>query len=616
MSSATDTRRVSARFANRSRVVAAGDGARVTVAADSLRAEVGLRGRVTKPGVFRDAIAAAAAVLGSDLRYKAKDRTAYLAYLAKQGKKANAQMWEAQKAFLDESLAQDERRAAVLEPLLTVHPDEASLEVFSQDESSYGRLALHSGLFDAREAAHGSTFVELGADFLDAVDRVRTYLPVTLDASPRRAPDVTLPEEPRDAVVPWRWIRGFLQVQSAATLPAAVCEIAPVDLYNVLYALRTRRAKKSPRALRFELVPGAPPRIVLEPWEIVLECHGPAYKGGSPRVVRTFGRQRLMSLLRVLPHARGVRVHLLGAGMPTFWVVDLGDASLTLGLTGWTESGWSSAAAFDALTPPRESAALAEKVRARLLAQGPMTLDALAKAVDATAGDTRAALQLECLRGRCVYDLARGVYRPRDLFPEPVDEAQIRYGSEREARAHRLLGDGESAPSGEVKLTKVHDKVGEGVEIHGEVVDREAHRSFSPSFTLDLEGRAVDAQCGCPTFRRSGMREGPCEHMLALRLAYTRRRAEEERARQTPEGRKLIRAETRTFVRRGNDGREQVYRLSLDGKVVRVRWGARSEEGREQRLWFDSDREAREAYFGRIEALSSEGYIDAEGAVA
>ena len=69
MSSATDTRRVSARFANRSRVVAAGDGARVTVAADSLRAEVGLRGRVTKPGLFRDAVAAAAAVLGSDLRY-------------------------------------------------------------------------------------------------------------------------------------------------------------------------------------------------------------------------------------------------------------------------------------------------------------------------------------------------------------------------------------------------------------------------------------------------------------------------------------------------------------------------------------------------------------------
>jgi hypothetical protein len=616
MSTAPSARRVSVRFSNRSQVAAAGDGARVSLGLDALRAEVGLRGRVLQPGLFRDAVASAAAVLGSDLRHKSKDRTAYLAYLAKQGKKANAQIWEAHKAFLDESLDGEERRATTLDPLLTVHPDETSLEVFSQDESSYARLALHSELFEGREAAHGSTFVELGADFLDAVDRVRTYLPVHLDATPRRAANAQLPEATRDADVPWRWLRGFLQVQSAATLSAATCELAPIDLYNILYALRTRRAKKSPRALRFELVPGAPPRIVLEPWEIVLECHGPVYRGTAPRVVRTFGRQRLMALLRALPHARSVKVHLLGAGMPTFWVLDLGVASLTLGLTGWTESGWSSAASFDALTPPRESSALAASVRARLLAQGPMTLAALAKSTDASTGDTRAALQLECLRGRCVYDLARGVYRPRDLFEAPVDEAVIRYGNERELRAHRLLGDGESTPSGEVRLTKVHDLVGEGVEIHGEVIDREAQRSFAPSFTLDLEGRAVNATCGCPTFRRSGMREGPCEHMIALRLAYGRRRAEEERARQTPEGRKLIRAETRTFVRRGGDGREQVYRLSLDGKVVRVRWGARSDEAREQRLWFDSDREAREAYFGRIEALSTEGFIDAESAFA
>ena len=36
----------------------------------------------------------------------------------------------------------------------------------------------------------------------------------------------------------------------------------PIDVYNLLYALRTRKAKKSPRALRFELVPGQAPRAV------------------------------------------------------------------------------------------------------------------------------------------------------------------------------------------------------------------------------------------------------------------------------------------------------------------------------------------------------------------
>ena len=48
--------------------------------------------------------------------------------------------------------------------------------------------------------------------------------------------------------VPDSWLRGFLQVQSAATLPGTVLEIAPVDFYSILFTLRTRKAKK-PRKL-------------------------------------------------------------------------------------------------------------------------------------------------------------------------------------------------------------------------------------------------------------------------------------------------------------------------------------------------------------------------------
>jgi uncharacterized Zn finger protein len=162
-----------------------------------------------------------------------------------------------------------------------------------------------------------------------------------------------------------------------------------------------------------------------------------------------------------------------------------------------------------------------------------------------------------------------------------------------------------------VKVTKVHEVVGEGTRIHGEVVDREAVRSFFPAFTLDLEGRVKEASCGCPPFRRSGLREGPCEHMIALRLAYARQRAAEEALRQTPEGRKLIRAETRSYVRREESGQEQVYRVSLDGKLVSVEWGPRLGEPRRQKLWFDTDAEARAAYFARLETLASEGFIDA-----
>ncbi|WP_224240451.1 SWIM zinc finger family protein [Hyalangium gracile] len=603
---------VELRYATASDVEARPETSRVLLALEGSRGTVGLRGRVREPALFRDALAATLGVLASDLRYRGKDRTAYLAYLMKQGKRATAQIWEAQKAFLDASLQTEEQKDTVLDPVLTVDPDQVSLEVFSRDESAYARLAFDNTLFDGREAAHGSTFLDVPTELMTKVDRLRTYVPLSLEAH------VALPARearaPRNVEVPHAWLRGFLQVQSAATLPANTCTLAPIDLYNLLFALRTRKAKKAPRALRFELVPGAPPRLVLEPWELVLECHASVYTGSAPAVVRTFGRQRLAALARLLPHAQSVRVQLLGPGLPVFWVVDMGPATLTLALTGWTESGWSSAAAFDVLMPRAVPEGLSEKLRQRLRSEGPLSFETLVTGAGAPKDAVRAALQLECLRGRILYDVAKGTYRPRELMPTPVDEATIRFGSEREARAHRLLGDG-GPGAGEVKVTKVHEVVGEGTRIHGEVVDREAVRSFFPAFTLDLEGRVKEASCGCPHFRRSGVREGPCEHMMALRLAYARQRTAEEALRQTPEGRKHIRAETRSYVRRETSGQEQVYRVSLDGKVVAVEWGPRLGEPRRQKLWFDTDAEARAAYFARLETLASEGYIDAASAM-
>ena len=614
---ADTARPVNIRYATRSEVRLSPLESRMALALDGGRGTVGVRGRVRDPALFRDALMTAAAILQSDLRYKGKDRTAYLAYLMKQGKKATAAIWEAQKAFLDKAFDEDTKKTGALDPVLTVHPDEVSLEVFSRDESAYARVSFASDLFADREAAHGTTFADLSPELIAQVDRLRPYAALDVDAGVS-APGLS-PGEDRSLLVPYPWLRGFLQVQSAATLPAVNCELSPIDLYNALFTLRTRKAKTSPRGLRFELVPGRPPRMVLEPWEIVLESHGPAFRG-APRVVRTFGRQRLLTLARVLPHAHRVRVQLRGPGLPVFWVIDLGKATLTAALTGWTESSWASAASFDALMPHSASAeeqgALAAQLGAILRERGPEPLADLAAAAGVRPDAARAAMQLECLRGRAIFDVAREVYRPRELFAEPIDEQLIRYGSPREARAHRLLGAPGVPGSGDVRVTKIHEIAGEGVEIHGEVSDLEARRDYPPRFTMDLEGRVSDASCTCPTFRRSGLREGPCEHMIALRLAYARKRAEEDALRQTEAGRQLIRAETRTYVRRDESGAETVYRVSLDDKVVYVQWGLRAGAARHQRIWFDTDREARDAYFRRLEDLANEGFVDADAASA
>ena len=604
---------VAVRYPRESAVVAGKDGTTLALALDqgngggAAKDAVGFLARVLDPALFRDALATTMAIKDSDLRYKGRDRAAYLAFLMKKGKKATAAIWEAQKAFLEEAF-KEVSTTRELDPLFTVHPDEVSLEVFSKDESAYARLAFKNPSFADRKANHGTVFLDASKETGASFESVPAYRPLLLDATPTASTnDARAPIE-RHYDVPHAWLRGFLQVQSAATLPSTSCSLAPIDLYNILLQLRLRKAKNPPRSIRFELIPGERPRVVLEPWELVLESHGPVFTGKSPRVARIFGRTRLALLQRLLPHATGMRVHLLGAGLPSFFVVELPNATLTLGLSGWTESSWASAVAFDALMPTVDDEALITALEKKLVGDGPQTLEALIAATKKPVDQVRGGLQRLCLRGQIVFDIADGVYRPRSIFGAAVSDDVTAFGSEREREAHRLL-----AKKSAVQVVKLHDRGSDGIEVHGEVKDEAQQRTYAPRFTSDIEGRVSDAHCTCPRFRRSAMREGPCEHMIALRVAWGRKRAEDEKKRDTPEGRKLIRAETRTFLRRdGLSGKQTVTRVSLDDKVVLLSWGLALEAPRHQRIWFDSDSEAREAYFQRLDALMTEGFVDAD----
>ncbi len=601
---------VAVRYPRESAVLPAKDGTTIALALNQSGADVGVVAKVVDPSLFRDALATAMAIKDSDLRYKGRDRAAYLAFLMKKGKKATAAIWEAQKAFLEEAF-KEVSTTKELDPLLTVHPDEVSLEVFSKDESAYARLAFKNPSFADRKASHGTTFLETSKDAAATFEAVAAYRPLQLEATPTSTMKGQLIERRYD--VPHAWMRGFLQVQSAATLPSTSCTLAPIDLYNILLQLRLRKAKNPPRSLRFELIPGQKPRVVLEPWELVLESHGPVFTGKQPRVARIFGRTRLNLLQRLLPHATGMRVHLLGAGLPSFFVIELPNASLTLGLSGWTESSWASAVAFDAIMPAANDDALIASLEKKLTSEGPQTLEALVSSSKLTGSKgaveaVRGAMQRLCLRGQVVFDIADGVFRPRSIFGSPIADEVTAFGSDREREAHRLL-----SKKNAVEVTKLHDRGSDGVEVHGEVKDEAQQRTYAPRFTSDVEGRVSDAHCTCPRFRRSGMREGPCEHMIALRVAWGRKRVEDEMKRDTPEGRKLIRAETRTFLRRdGKSGKQTVTRVSLDDKVVRLEWGLALEAPRHQRIWFDSDSEARDAYFQRLDALLDEGFVDAD----
>ncbi|PRQ05021.1 hypothetical protein ENSA5_04470 [Enhygromyxa salina] len=627
--SPTDVAEVKLRYAAASDPITDDETFRLHLPTDAVR-DGALVAKLSRPGVIRDALMTVADVLASDLRFKARDRADYLAYLIAQGKRVSNEVWDAQKAYLEEKFGGAEaKEESPLDPIVTVGEHGTSIEVFSTDESAYARLFLRSGdAYEAQQRTDGTTHLAIDDTLLRGIGRMRSYRASTLEFGPGPAGEGGSDGvSERDIRVPLRWLRAFGQVQAASTLPAREFELAPIDLYNVLLTLRMRRAKTSPRALRYELVPGETPRLVLEPWDQVIEGTGPAYRGATPVVVRTWGRRRLSTLARLLPHTKRVRVRLVGAGLPAYYILDLGDVELTLALSGWTDSGWAGIATFDLLVAGEVDELLARKVHDGLVAQpGGATLDELATSSERSVNEIRQVILHHMQRGTVVHDLASDRYIARSLLATPPDAETLRYRDEREQQAHRLL-----ATKDAVRLTKVHDLGGEGTRIEGEVEDPEAHRTYKTSFTIDREGRTVDASCTSPQYRRSGLREGPTVPMIALRLMFARHQAELERARGTEAGRKLIRAETRVLVRRQAPRRATsdapssggpaaantgsiTYRLSLDDREVVVRWGTHPLRMRMHRLRFSTPDDAREEYFGRLESLGEKGFIDASAA--
>jgi hypothetical protein len=584
------------------RVVTGEDGAmRVVIPSDGERRDVELMARLHRPGVVRDALLAMGDVLASDLSRKPTDRAEYLAYLISRGKTVNKQVWDAQKEYLALQYSAAAKQAEPLDPVLSVGPDALRLEVLSRDESTYAQLALRrpAALVDAQHpddagGARGTTYVDLGAS-LASIARVRSYRPTTLAFA---AGDETTA---RTRSVPLRWLRAFGQMQASSVMAADRFELSPIDLYNVLLALRLRKARTAPRGLRYELVPGEPPRLVLEPWDLVVRSTGEPYRGTQPRVIRTWGRNRLNVLARVLPHARRLSVAVAGPGLPSIYIVDLGDATLSLALSGWTDAGWAGITTFDLLAADDDPGAVSAVVDALAT---PLDEPALAARLGRPRADVRRSVLAALAQLRIGHDLATGELFARPLTRTPVPADALKFRDAREAAAHRLL-----AEPGAVTLTKVHDQGSDGRSIEGQVVDARAHRTFHPSFTIDQEGRTSAATCTCSAVRRAGIKEGPCEHMIALRVRYAREQARLEAARQTPEGRALIAAETRVLMRRTARGAE-LYRISLDGRTVTSRFGV-GDALRMQRLRFDSASDARTAYFERLEDLSQKGYLDA-----
>jgi hypothetical protein len=597
-------------YAGASQVMAEGKGATLALFGNVHRGEVKGGGTAQNPLLLREALSALHAVVKSDFRYVPRDRTAYLAYKRMRQQSSGLSLWEAQRAYIDWMARNDPLAFMVLDPIVSVHPDELSFEVFSKDEGSYAKLAVDWSALggDAPGRVYGTTNIDFSDALFDGVQRMRSYretrIAVGREAvalSTAGAADVL----EKKVSVPDSWLRGFLQVQSAGTLPRTVARIAPIDLYNVLRHLRLHGdQKKGGRGMRIELVPGEPPRLVLEPWELVIKTTSGPFVGRTPQVVRIWGRRRLMLLSRILPFVESADIHLLGTGLPSFWVLHMGPLTFTLGLSGFTSANWAQAVSFDLLLPRRaaDSSAL-DKVEKHLGKTWVAPAKDIAAAVGLEPPRVLEALQVGCQAGLFMFDVAREAYRYRPLTGEALDPARFEFRNDRERRAWDL-----AAEKGAVRIVTENRIHGEGLELTGKVAVTAEKREYRPALLVDDEGRVRKAECTCAFYRKHQLKEGPCEHLVALRLCEARE--EQRRRAQRSASRSAVVLETRTYARRHALG-EDVYQVALDRRRLKVRWGLRGAEARVQSLVFNSVEEAQAAYFARVDDLEKRGFLDA-----
>jgi hypothetical protein len=506
-----------------------------------------------QPLRFREAISALHDVVISDLRYKPRDKTAYeewkkaersrVASLRQQTYQAAKQeilarrdeavppdlekqfghfrhiYWEARQKYASYLIKNDPQLWRALmpcDPVITVADDVVFFECFSADESSYGGLTVNreSAFGKSAETKLGTTNVDYSWDLFHHFQSLRTYRETRFKVDPAGFTVATegnadYREEKID--LPEGWLRGFMQTQAAMTLPARRVTLSREAVYSILAFLRRHKARKSPRALRFELVAGQPPALVLEPWEQRVPLYGEPLRASS-EPIRIWGRQRLLALARVLPLSAQFQVHLLGTGLPSFWVADMGDMKLTLGLSGWTTNDWTRGSALDLLAPPAQpSPELISRVAQFMRDRRAAAFADVDLACGGQPAHTAAALNRLAHTGQLIHDLPSAVYRWRQLMPQALGEAELGPENEELTASKEILVrkrakiDSRTAAAGGFLVTGLAE--GKPVELF-----------------LNADGLIKRGKCVCSHHYKFGIRAGPCRHLLALRTLAMRER--------------------------------------------------------------------------------------------
>lgn len=407
----------------------------------------------------------------------------------------------------------DREAWVVLDPIVSVQEDGTFFEAFSGDESIYARVFLpNSAIKTDGKPSLGTTNIDFSTLLEREFHRVRSYRTMSLKIGMKKidfkTSSATVEEE--KIPLPESWVLGLVEVQSALSLAPITFNISSQALAEIIAKLESEKEKHGPRALRFDLVPNSPVQIVIEPWGYIYSDDWCNYEGSKSETIRIWGRRRLSVLKEILVDTDVVSVRFLGSGMPSFWTVVKDGVELTVGLSGWSSNDWASKAKFSAFIPTAnvKSKVLAEALES-IQNHGAMSTAEMAKEIDVTPQEAAAIMQKLCLQGKVMYDANRMLYRFRDLFPT------LDFYKESDSSKQQLAGVS-LARSKQIRVDSV-EEVGEVRFLAGSL--NADGKTILPRVELDLDGRPNFAQCTCPFFNYNRLRQGPCQHMVALILA-------------------------------------------------------------------------------------------------
>lgn len=538
-------------YHGQSGLVGGASGARILQMAPNLaRDAVALDAKLLDPLRFREAISALHDVVINDLRFEPRDKTAYEQWkaqqreqerrlrvqaaeqkrkeLSEQKKKgpskdlkkkyaqAKKQYWNSRRE-LNVRLRKGNhalwRKLMPYDPVITIADDVVFFECFSRDESSYGCLTVNrSDCFEQTDnAQRGTTNVDYSWDLYDSFQKLRTYRETRFNIDPSGFEVATDSQESyreEKIELPDGWLRGFMQLQAAMCLPMRKVRLSVGCVYSLLAFLKRNKAKKSPRAIRFELNDGKSPRLVLEPWEKDIVSEGTTYHGPTDQI-RIWGRRRLLTLSRLLPLCEHVDVYLLGTGLPTFWVARMGNMRLTLGLSGWTTNDWTRGSAVDMILPhakPNDSlvAGVAESLSQTRIG----TIADLSNSGSSNSSEVAAALNQLALRGQVIHDLDANAFRWRQVLPMALSDREIGPPHPEIGGALQLLSKKKYSITGQQKGPR-----------GGTVVTGKVENQTSEAI-IDGDGTVKRGSCKCSWHYKFGLRNGPCRHLQVLREIY------------------------------------------------------------------------------------------------